>query len=485
MNQLEDRLSDLLHRSVPPTRPLAYEPVVRLAGTVRRKRRRQVLAAGALALIGLGVGLGFVLLAGGSDAGREELTTRPTPTATPSPTASGDVVRQGGLTYAVPPGWKRQLTAFCGPQPTKTVAGAFTPVERCLARTSGPSAPSVQLGPIWTEGGSGSWAGKPIDWQGQPAYLDTAVTTGVPGEVVEVLSFPLLNASVMAVAPDAAEARALLDRVTARVSALPIPKDVFSIRIVRRNAFQPQSQPVVIADPAVISTFVADLRQSAKAPAKPTCVSGWAVTPTVITLHSNDGTDVSYLTSPDRCPVLTAGTGAAVTASAALIADINRYVPANLNLPPDPSVTVPICHTSQLTGSYGGSVSPQTQEHSAIVNLRNDGGACQVFGYPFVDVFDDAGQIAAITQNGGGYVQEAPDVTVLQPGQSVHVVLAASACGTTAETVTRVQVTLRGNIPPVIVSWPDNGSAGLQICPGYNGALVQVGPLVAGAAHGQ
>jgi hypothetical protein len=482
VNQLEDRLSALLHSSAPPTQPIAYEPVVRLARSVRRRRQGR-LAAAALALIGLSVGLGFVFLGGGSDAGRQELTTRPTPAATPSGVASRDEVRQGGLTYAIPPGWKRQLTGFCGPQPNMTVAGAFTPVQRCPYVSAALSGTSVSLGPIWSEDSSGGWTGKPTNWQGQPAYLDTAVT-GSPGEVVQVLAFPLLNARVTAVASDARAVRALLDRVTVHVSAVPIPQQAFSIRIVRTNPVRPQSPPVVITDPASVSRLLGDLRRSPKADAG-ACLSALSTSPTVITVHPSDGAAVSFLTSPDQCPVLTAGTGASISATPALVADVNRYVPADLNLPPDPSVTAPTCLTSQLTGSWGGSVSPQTQEHSAIVNLRNEGATCQVFGYPFVDVFDAAGQIAAITQNGGGYIQDAPSVTVLQPGQSVHLVLAASACGMTARTVTRVQVTLLGNLTPVVVTWPDRGTAGLQICPGYNGALVQIGPLVAGAEQGQ
>jgi hypothetical protein len=432
-------------------------------------------------LIGLGLGLGFGLQGGGSNAGQEELTTLPTPTATPSPPVSVDEVRQGGLTYAIPPGWKRQLTAFCGPQPGNTVAGSFTPVQRCPARVQGYSGPSVSLGPIWSGDSSEAWFGTPTTWEGQPAYLYTSTNQHV---VSEELFFPLLNARVMVSAADAQAARALLKRVAVHVSAVPIPKDVVSIRIVRRNVFQPQSQPVEVTDLGAIAKFVDDLRQSTKKVSQPSCLSGLTVSPTLLIVRTNDDPPISYLTSPDRCPVLTAGTGSAVSASAALLADINRYVPANLNLPPDPSVTVPICHTSQLTGSFGGSVSPQTQERSAIVNLRNDGDACQVFGYPFVDVFDNAGQIAAITQNGGGYILDAPSVIVLQPGQSVHVVLAASACGTTYDAVTRIQLTLRGNIPPVIVSSPNGAPTGLPICPGYNGALVQVGPLVAGALQG-
>ena len=208
-------------------------------------------------------------------------------------------------------------------------------------------------------------------------------------------------------------------------------------------------------------------------------------TPTVITVQPSNGAAISYLTSPDVCPILTAGTGTAVTASLALIADIDRYVPADLNVAPDPAVRVPICSTSQLTGSWGGHVSPETQEHSAIVNLRNDGGTCQVFGYPFVELYRDAGQIGAITENGGGYILDTPSVTVLQPGESAHLVLAASACGQSAQTVTRVQVTLRGNQTPVSVTIPAGASDGIQICPGYNGALLQIGPLVAGAEQGQ
>ena len=489
MNQLEDQLADLLHRSAPPTQPLAYEPVVRLARSLHRRRQRQAVAAAALVLTGLGVGLGLGVFAGTSDAGRQVLTTLPTPTSTPTPTPTPtatpsavlpvDEVRQGGLTYAIPPGWKRQLTGFCGAQPNRTVAGSFTPAQLCPDGSTAASPTSVRLSPIWTEDSSGGWTGKPTDWSGQIAYLDTTATTGDPGDVVWMLSFPLLNARVTAVAPTARAARALLDRVTAHPSAFPIPPDASSIRIVRRNTVRPQSPPVVITDSASISKLLDDLRHFGKAGAD-TCLPALTTSPTVITVHPFNGAAISYLTSPDACPILTAGTGAGVSATLALSADIDRYVPANLNTPPAPSVTVPICLTSQLTGSWGGNVSPETQERSAIVNLRNDGNTCQVFGYPFVDLFGDAGQIGADTENGGGYILDAPGVIVLQPGQSAHVVLAASACGLTSQPVTRVQVTLRGNIAPLSVP-----ISGLQMCPGYNGALLQIGPLVAGAEQGQ
>ncbi len=493
MTQLEDRLADLLHRSAPPTQPLAYEPLLRRARSVRR-HRRQALAAAALALTGVGVGLGLGVFAGGSDTGLQEVTTSPTPTPTPSvtPTKTPSTVparvevRQGGLTYAIPPGWKRQLTGFCGAQPNRTVAGPFTPATLCPDPSIGSTGTSVRLDPIWTEGSSDGWSGKPTDWHGQPAYLDTTGTTGIPGDVVEVLSFPLLNARVTAVAPDAQAAHALLDRVTAHASALPISQGAYSIRIVRKNAVRPQSPPVVITDSASVARLLDDLRRSDKVGVEAggkSCLTAWISSPTVLTVRPVNGAAISYLTSPDACPILTAGTGAAVSASPALIADIDRYVPADLNVAPDPNVKAPICSTSQLTGSGGGSVSPETQERSAIVNLRNDGNTCQLFGYPFVDLFGDAGQIGAITENGGGYILDVPSVTVLQPGDSAHLVLAASACGLTSQTVTRVQVTLRGNIAPLSVPIAGTGS-GLQMCPGYNGALLQIGPLVAGAEEG-
>ena len=157
MTQLEDRLTDLLHRSAPRTQPLAYEPVAQLGRSVRRRRRRQALAVAAVALAGLGVGLGFGVFAGNTDTGREELTTRPTPTVTPSAVASPDEVRQGGLTYAIPPGWTRQLTGFCGPQPNRTVAGSFTPAVRCPYVSADHSGESVRLDPIWTGGSSAGW----------------------------------------------------------------------------------------------------------------------------------------------------------------------------------------------------------------------------------------------------------------------------------------------------------------------------------------
>ncbi len=480
MTQLEDRLADLLRRSAPPTQPLAYEPVARLARSVRR-RRRQALAGTAVAVIGLGVGLGLGVFAGGTDAGREELTTRPTPTATPSVVTSPDEVRQGGITYTIPNGWKRQLTGFCGPQPNHTVAGAFTPAIRCPYVSTGQSGETVRLDPIWTADSSSGWTGKPTRWHEQLAYLETLTNAG---GVVDVLSFPLLNARVTAAASSATAARALLDRVTAHASTLPIPSDAYSVRIVRTNSVRPQSPPVVITDSADVAKLFDDLRHSGKA-GDDTCLMALTTTPTVITVRPLNGAAVSYLTSPDGCPILTAGTGAAVSASPALIADIDRYVPPNLNVAPDPSVTVPICSTSQMTGSWGGNVSPETQEHSAIVNLRNDGGTCQVFGYPFVDLFGDAGQIGAITENGGGYILDVPSVIVLQPGESAHVVLAASACGQPAQTVTRVQITLRSNRTPVSVTIPPGAPDGIQICPGYNDALLQIGPLVAGAEKGQ
>lgn len=481
MTQLEDRLTDLLHRGAPRTKPVAYEPVARLGRSVRRRRRGQALAGAALALIGLGVGLGFTVFAGSTDGGREELTTRPTPTATPSAVASSEEISQGGLTYAIPSGWKRQLTGFCGPQPNHTVAGAFTPSMRCPYESVGNPRETVRLGPIWTKDSSGGWTGKPTDWHGQLAYLDTFTSLR---DVVEVLSFPLLNARVTAEASSATAARALLDRVTAHPAALPIPQDAYSIRIVRTNAVRPQSPPVVITDSSIVGKFLDDLRHFGKAGAD-TCLPALTTTPTVITVQPSNGAAISYLTSPDACPILTAGTGAAVSASPAFVADIDRYVPANLNVAPDPSVTVPVCSTSQLTGSWGGHVSPETQEHSAIVNLRNDGGTCQVFGYPFIDLFGDAGQIGAITENGGGYILDAPGVTVLQPGESAHLTLAASSCGQSAQTVTRLQVTLRGNLMPLSITIPAGASDGIQMCPGYNGALLQIGPLVPGAEQGQ
>jgi hypothetical protein len=393
-------------------------------------------------------------------------------------------IRQGGITYAIPPGWTKQLTASCGPQPNHTVAGPFTatPMRLCPFEPDAQPRTTVRIDPIWTEDGSTGWTGKPADWHDQVAYLDT--TTG-QGRTTVTLSLPLLNARVMATSPDPQTARALLERITPHPTPglLPVPPDAFSIGIVRTNAVRPQSPPVVVTDRADVAKLLDDLRRSGKAGAD-TCLPAWTRTPTVITINRINGPSTSYLTSLDGCPILTAGTGAAASASPALTADIDRYVPANLNVPPDPSITVPVCTSGQLIGTYGGHVSPMTEEHSLIVNLRNSGSKCQVFGYPFVNAFGPTGPIGGAMQNGGGYVLETPSVVVLGPGESAHFVVAAASASLTCqvESVIRVQITVRGNQAPVTVTMPDGGSLGLQLCPGDSGA--HIGPLVAGAMQG-
>jgi hypothetical protein len=490
MTEVEEQLSDLLHGSVPPTQPLAYEPVVRLART--RRRRGQAIAGAALGLAGLGVGLGVGLSGGGGDSARETITARPAPTY--SPALPSNELRQGGVTYAIPPGWKYVNADYlCGQQPDHTVIGGGDPsdlpiVHGCPAIPPGLQARTyVALGGIWTTQYAGGWQGQPLTWHGQPAYLNSERQGPV---TTMTLAFPLLNAVVSATAPQPATARALLDRIAIHADpGFPVAKDAASIRISRLPADgNGAAVTVVAANRDAVTRLLKDLRGlRSRGASVAGCGSDWGKQPTLLTVTDANGANTYYVARFDGCRTISGGTGTAAVVSDALVNDIERLDP----LRPETQLISGVagCRTDDLAASYAGTVSPMAGERSAVINLRNIGAShCQLFGYPTVDFFGMSGALGAFAENGGPYIRDIASPVVLKPGQIAHFVLAKPECPNLLGAITEVQIQLRGSRSTLSVPLLERPEAAMQDCGGStaaelrgSGHLVQVGPLLAGA----
>jgi hypothetical protein len=489
---LEEQLSELLHRSAPMAAPLAYEPVVQLAR--RRRRRAQLIGGGAVALLGVGISLGLGLSGGNTGSSRDEMTIHPAPATSPP---VGEI-RQGGITYTLPPGWTRQTTPTCDQQPDHTVAGgdSSSPGVTLLCTLPGRATKpytSVSLHGIWTRDYANGWQGTAMTWHGQPAWLDQNSSGGV---TQVTLTFPLLNAEVSTMSPSAATARALLNRIALDPARpLSVPDTAASIRIVTlaNSRGVPRVLPLVVSRPSDITRLLQDLRSLPSAGAEwASCGSSLPARTLILTITDSSGGDRSFIARFDACLSVTAGTGTSATTTPALIADVRRLLPLYPDTPPDPAVTAPVCDPANLRVDYAGSVSPETGEHSAVVNLRNTGSTpCQLFGYPSIIFGQRAGRLVFLEQNGGPYISGSPSAVLLAPGAAAHLVIAKSTCPDgKGPAVTSLQIQLQSGQPIIQVSLPDLGTRGLQYCQGSAGQpqyvadpinIVQIGPIEAGA----
>lgn len=158
----------------------------------------------------------------------------------------------------------------------------------------------------------------------------------------------------------------------------------------------------------------------------------------------------------------------------------------------------PECPPHQLAASYGGGVSPETGEHSAIVNLRNSGqSTCWLYDYPTVQLLNNGSVLPFVTAVGGNYIFERPALVQLAPGASAHFVVAKYRCDAGAGVdATELSFLLPGGNVVAAVPLPGATASGnqLEFCesPGETAAQVhsdpgnqlQVGPLVMGAESG-
>ncbi len=486
MSRVEERLSELLHGAVPPAEPLTYEPVVRLAR--RRRMRTRVAAAGAAVLVATGAGLAVGLTGSSPDAGPDVITTEPTPA--PIPTLARNEIRQGGLTYAMPAGWRHSTGVYCGDPPDRTVVGGGG-ADEYLGPIGCPMIPAsvsprsfVTLSSIWNRQYVTGWSGKPVTWHGEPAFLDTIASRGA---AKLRLTFPRLNAAVTSAAPDEATARELLERIKVPAEdRLAVPGSATTVRIQRPGMDTAGSiLRTVVSERAATARLLDDLRSLSPADTSlPGCDQGFGVSAVLMTVTGDDGALTSYVIA-GKCGLVTAGGGASSVPTEALRQDIERLAP----LDPDHYLgATPACTDDQLAVAYAGSLARVPNEASAVVNVRNTGAApCVVIGYPEV-TFSDGRDVRGIVQNGGPSITDTAGVVSIAPGSSAHFVVVKSACGGDGTSITRMEMRFRATSTTATVALPALGQSGLQDCGGLSytfgveqpGHLFRIGPFVPG-----
>jgi uncharacterized protein DUF4232 len=124
-------------------------------------------------------------------------------------------------------------------------------------------------------------------------------------------------------------------------------------------------------------------------------------------------------------------TGLLVTACAAAVAAREAHA------------VLPPCRTSQFTVRFGPLVSEATGQHTIMLRLINRGrGACVLFGYANISVYDRVGLIPfAITHDGDQMVTgRRPKRVIVRRGRAAFVVLNHYRCDSG---VVRTATTLR------------------------------------------
>jgi hypothetical protein len=149
-------------------------------------------------------------------------------------------------------------------------------------------------------------------------------------------------------------------------------------------------------------------------------------------------------------------------------------------IPPSLALQAPACTASQLQASYGGSVSPETGEHSAVIDLLNAStSACGLVGYPDLSLFAGSAVLPFRYQHGGNYIFELPRSIVVGPGQFAHFLLAKYCClSTIGQTVTSVQISLPG-ASSILAIFPTD-----TIALTFGPDQIEVGPYAAGRQVG-
>jgi len=322
VTDIDERLSALLHSAAPePPASVAPATVMDRGRRRRAKRRISAFAAATTVLLGLGLGLGLSLSGGGNGA------QRITP-AQPPPARPQQIAFQG-VTFALPSSW-HFTRPVCGlPQNHTLAIGTWTSL---CSYVPPPKVPPVAVrlvglyGPR-SAGGTGNNAA-PIDWHGQPAWITTGTDQN---SRTATLDLPWLNVMVVAYAPDAATARALLDRVEVHPQRdLALPPDATSVFVqsFAGHDGDGQNRSITLTRRADVHTLLADLRvlPLITDPAK-ACATPFSPDTVALTVHGTDGTERTYLARFGDCDQLTGGTGVAAATTATLRADIRRLLP--------------------------------------------------------------------------------------------------------------------------------------------------------------
>lgn len=322
MTLVEERLRELMQRAAPTATAVDFDAIT---SRVRRRRLRATIGSTVAVVAVLAAGTTAAVAAwSGPGSDSEQLTTGPSPTSSP-PTSSHSVAFQG-VEFTLPDGWT-VARPHCGPPANDTVVrGVWT--GSCPGGIGDqPPTTGVTLTSIYGRQYALSWPGHRTVWHGQPAWLSQTTSHGT---TTVTLSLPWLNAVVTTQSGNSAEARRLLDQVTANPEpGLAVPDQASSIFIQSLAGVDGDGQQrnANITDRHEVETVLSDLRglSPVTSPAH-ACNGSWWPSTAVLTVHSSGGTR-TYAARFDRCGLVVAGTGSAGVSSQQLLGDIRRLVP--------------------------------------------------------------------------------------------------------------------------------------------------------------
>lgn len=221
---MSERLAELLRAATSEPEPLPMQDI--RAGVRRARRARGMLATGLAAVVAAAVTVPLALLPGPPHEAR--LTTRPGP-------AGAGMVSFGQVSVAVPPGWTTGQ-----PRPCANVSEHVVTLGPPPPAISCPVIPQVDTGinVVVYPDSETSATTTGTRWAGQPAVTDSVTQTrrDATGATVmvttDVVYLPLLRMQITAQARTAAEATALLHRVTVHpATTLGIPATLPLLRV--------------------------------------------------------------------------------------------------------------------------------------------------------------------------------------------------------------------------------------------------------------
>lgn len=203
---MSERLAELLRAAASEPEPLPMRGI--RAGVRRTRRARGALAAGLAAVVAAAVAVPLAVLPG--PAHEAELTTTPAP-------AGAGVVSYGRISVAVPPGWTTGR-----PWPCANVSEHMVTLGPPPPPISCPVTPQVDTGinVVVYPGSDSSSTTTGTRWAGQPAVTSsvTQARRDATGATVMVttdfVTLPLLRTQITTQARTAAEATALLHRIS-------------------------------------------------------------------------------------------------------------------------------------------------------------------------------------------------------------------------------------------------------------------------------
>jgi hypothetical protein len=323
MNPTEQRLQELLRQAVPD---LSSVPLSAVAARVHHRRVRS-MAGSTVAVVAVAA-IALLVRSGGHDHTVPAVHERPLAV----PTAPTDQqVPFSGVTFALPEGWFPGHRG-CGSPPEHELVVEDRSLDGLCPYVPSPdtATTSVGLSTLYGRQYTLGWSGQPIQWKGQPAWIDEQP---VRGGTSWTLALPLLNTFVVAQSRDASVARALLDRVSwTEGDDLGAPSSAVSVQVQSFAGHDGDgvNRSTTVTAAADVRELLHDLRALPVLP-KGTGACGPDLSPqmAVLTVHRADGAERSFLARFASCHQVISGTGRIAATDEFLLQDIRRVLPAS------------------------------------------------------------------------------------------------------------------------------------------------------------